>query len=120
LQRWVDEGYQLFFVSNQSGVASGKVSQSAVEAAFARTVELLGLPVAETTFCPHPSFPVGCFCRKPLPGLGVYLQQRHGLAPEHLVMVGDMESDRQFAEAIGARFYHTDSFFGPEPPTPHR
>ena len=38
---------------------------------FARTVELLDLPVAEVAYCPHPAFPVGCFCRKPLPGLGV-------------------------------------------------
>src|SRR5207249_3863277 len=47
LQKWIDKGYQLFFVSNQSGVASGTVSREVVEAAFARTVELLRLPVTE-------------------------------------------------------------------------
>ena len=112
LARWIEDGYRLFFVSNQSGVASGKVSRDAVEAAFARTVELLQLPVDEVAFCPHPAFPVGCFCRKPLPGMGIYLSHRHGLAPDQLVMVGDMESDERFAEAIGARFHHADAFFG--------
>ncbi|MBS0657687.1 MAG: HAD-IIIA family hydrolase [Verrucomicrobia bacterium] len=112
LQRWLDDGYQLFFVSNQSGVASGNVTAEAVEACFARTVELLGLPVTEIAYCPHPAFPAGCFCRKPLPGMGIFLSDRHGLAREHLVMVGDMASDQQFAESLGARFVHTNDFFG--------
>ncbi len=114
LQRWLADGYQLFFLSNQSGVASGHVSVEAVEAAFARTVELLDLPVAEIAFCPHPAFPVGCFCRKPLPGHGIRLIQKYGLAREHLVMVGDMESDARFAEAIGAKYFHADDFFRPK------
>lgn len=111
LQRWLDDGYQLFFVSNQSGVASENVTAEAVEACFARTIELLGLPVQEVAYCPHPAFPAGCFCRKPLPGMGILLADRHGLAREHLVMVGDMASDQQFAEGLGARFIHTDQFF---------
>lgn len=111
LQRWVDEGYRLFFVSNQSGVASETVTKAAVDAAFARTVELLGLPVTEVAYCPHPAFPVGCFCRKPLPGLGVALIQRHQLAREHMLMVGDMDSDRDFARALGVRYVDAAEFF---------
>lgn len=111
LQRFVDEGYQLFLVSNQSGVASEKLSKADAEAAFARTIELLGLPVAEVMYCPHPAFPVGCFCRKPLPGLGVSLIQRHRLAREHVIMVGDMDSDRDFARALGVRYVDAGEFF---------
>jgi histidinol-phosphate phosphatase family protein len=118
LQPWVDAGYKLFFVSNQSGVASGQVSREAVDGCFQRTVELLGLPVTEIAVCPHPAFPAGCFCRKPLPGLGIYLQQCHGLAGEHLVMVGDMDSDEQFAAAIGAKYYTAEEFFSSSPPRP--
>ncbi|MBK9756086.1 MAG: HAD-IIIA family hydrolase [Nannocystis sp.] len=116
LQRFVDEGYQLFLVSNQSGVASGTLSKEAAEAGFARTIDLLGLPVAEVAYCPHPAFPVGCFCRKPLPGLGVALMQRHRLAREHLIMVGDMDSDRDFARALGARYFDADEFFAVKRP----
>lgn len=111
LERWVNDGYTLFFVSNQSGVAGGKVSKEAVEAAFSRTIELLGLPVAEVLYCPHPAFPVACFCRKPLPGLGVSLIQRHKLAREHLTMVGDMDSDREFAQALGAKYITAEELF---------
>ena len=112
LQRWVDQGYALFFVSNQSGIASEMVSREAAEGAFARTVALLGLPVAEVAFCPHPAFPVGCFCRKPLPGLGVSLIQRHQLSREHLIMVGDMDSDRDFARSLGVKYVAAEAFFG--------
>jgi histidinol-phosphate phosphatase family protein len=111
LKRWVDDGYALFFVSNQSGIASGTVAREAVDAAFARTVELLDLPVAEVAYCPHPAFPAGCFCRKPLPGLGIWLIQRHELAREHVVMVGDMDSDRDFARALAARYVDAAEFF---------
>jgi HAD superfamily hydrolase (TIGR01662 family) len=112
LQRWLDDGYQIFFVSNQSGIASAQLDRAAAESAFLRTVQLLGLPVTEVAYCPHPAFPVGCYCRKPLPGLGVYLMQRHRLAREHLVMVGDMDSDAQFAAGLGARYFDAGEFFG--------
>jgi HAD superfamily hydrolase (TIGR01662 family) len=111
LSRWIDQGYSLFFVSNQSGIASGKLSQGDADSAFARTVELLGLPVTEITYCPHPAFPVGCFCRKPLPGIGVYLSRKYKLDPAHLVMVGDMDSDAAFAVSVGARYFDSKDFF---------
>jgi histidinol-phosphate phosphatase family protein len=114
LEKWIADGYTLFFVSNQSGIASATVTREAVDAAFARTVELLGLPVAEVAYCPHPAFPVGCFCRKPLPGLGVSLIHRHKLARDHVVMVGDMDSDEDFARSLGARYVHVDTFFAGE------
>jgi HAD superfamily hydrolase (TIGR01662 family) len=111
LQSWLDDGYQLFLVSNQSGVASGKVTRAAVEACFERTVELLGLPVTEVCFCPHKAYPVSCYCRKPMPGFGIALMRKYELSPEQLVMVGDMDSDARFAAAIGATYHSADAFF---------
>jgi len=118
LTRWVEAGYRLFFVSNQSGVASGKLGHENAVAAFMRTAEMLQLPIAEVAYCPHPAFPVGCFCRKPMPGLGVYLMRKHHLSPEHLLVVGDMASDAAFAAAINARYYDAAEFFGPNGPRP--
>lgn len=111
LEEWMSRGYKLFFVSNQSGVASNQLSAEAARACFERTVELLGLPVEEIVFCPHPAFPVGCFCRKPMPGMGVWLQRRHRLSQEHLVVVGDMDSDARFAAGLGARYFDAGDFF---------
>jgi histidinol phosphatase-like enzyme len=83
-----------------------------------RTAELLTLPVTEIVYCPHPSKPVGCFCRKPMPGLGVYLMQRHLLSREHLVMVGDMDTDAECAAAFGATYFDAEEFFGTTAPVP--
>ncbi|MEZ4454485.1 MAG: aldo/keto reductase [Nannocystaceae bacterium] len=112
LRRYVGEGYKLFFVSNQSGVASGKLSAEAADAAFQRTIDLLDLPIAEVAYCPHPAFPVGCFCRKPMPGLGIALIERHGLARDQMLMVGDMDSDHDFARALGVKYVDAAEFFG--------
>ncbi|MFO1494624.1 MAG: aldo/keto reductase [Lysobacterales bacterium] len=111
LQQWVDQGWTLFLVSNQSGIASEKVSAEAVRACFDYTIAQLGVPIADALWCPHPAFPAGCFCRKPMPGLGIALARKHGLALSESVMVGDMDSDAQFAAAIGARFIHAEAFF---------
>lgn len=116
LKRWMDDGYDLFFVSNQSGVSSGKLSMEDADGAFQRTVELLtaeekDLVVKEVAYCPHTAFPAGCFCRKPLPGLGIYLMQKHLLDPSQWVMVGDMASDAEFAKNIGAKYFDAASFF---------
>jgi len=111
LAQWLDQGWRLFFVSNQSGIASGNVTESAVREAFERTRELLGLPITDIAFCPHPAFPVACYCRKPMPGMAVALARKHGLALSESVMVGDRDSDAQFAAAIGARYFDAEAFF---------
>jgi HAD superfamily hydrolase (TIGR01662 family) len=111
LSRWIEDGYSLFFVSNQSGISSGKLSQDDANSAFQRTIDLLGLPVQEICYCPHPAFPVGCFCRKPMPGMAIYLSRKYKLDMAQLVMVGDMDSDAAFARSIGARYIDASVFF---------
>jgi HAD superfamily hydrolase (TIGR01662 family) len=111
LLRWVASGYHLFFVSNQSGIAEGKLTREMADAAFRRTAELLRLPVTEIAYCPHQAHPVACWCRKPSPGLGVYLMERHRLARNHLIVVGDVARNAEFAAALGARFWDPRQFF---------
>ena len=116
LAEWHQQGYRLFFVSNQSGISSGKLESRNAEAAFHRTIELLNLPVDDVAYCPHKAFPVSCFCRKPMPGLAVKLIEKHGLALEHLHVVGDMKSDAELAKAIGAHYHEAHEFFGDPAP----
>lgn len=118
LEKWIAEGYKLFFISNQSGVHSGKLSVEDADACFQKTIDLLGLPVEEVCYCPHSAFPVGCFCRKPMPGMAVYLSDKYQLAHQHLVMVGDMKSDAAFAEGLGIRYFDAEDFFSAEGVTP--
>ena len=110
LQRWKDMGYLLLGVSNQSGIEKGKLDERAAIACFDRTNELVGHDI-EYQYCPHHSFPIRCYCRKPMPGLGVYFVHKHLLNPEECIMVGDATSDKTFAKRCGFKFEKADDFF---------
>ncbi len=111
LQRYAAEGWKLLGVSNQAGIARGDLTREQAEACFARTNELLGLDI-DVRYCPHPSGAVRCWCRKPMPGLGVALIQEHGLRREDCVMVGDRDSDVDFARNLGVQYRTEAAFFG--------
>lgn len=111
LQKWLDDGYQLFFVSNQGGIHGKKLTAEDAQACFDKTAELLDLPITAMRFCPHKAFPVSCFCRKPMPGMAVSLAHEFKLDLTQLHMVGDMDSDRRFAEGLGIPFHGAEAFF---------
>ncbi|TNE91181.1 MAG: HAD-IIIA family hydrolase [Deltaproteobacteria bacterium] len=110
LEQYANAGWRLFGVSNQAGVALGQVSIDGVEEAAERTVELLGLPI-EIAYCPHPHRPVGCWCRKPLPGMALQFLLRYELDPANCLMVGDRDSDESFARRLGMPYRDQADFF---------
>jgi len=110
LLEYQDKGYILTGVSNQSGVEKKKLSYDDAICCFQRTNDLLGLDI-DFRFCPHHSFPISCFCRKPITGLGVELIETYKLNPNQCIMVGDMTSDKTFANRCGFKFIHADEFF---------
>ncbi|MEZ4470557.1 MAG: aldo/keto reductase [bacterium] len=114
LRRYRDAGFLLLGISNQSGVAAGHLTEEAALACIERTNALLGVEI-EAEICPHPAGRApACYCRKPMPGIGVLFIERHQLDPARCLMVGDLETDRGFAEAAGFRFEHADDFFAPD------
>lgn len=110
LQRYKDDGYLLLGVSNQSGVRKGVLSAADADACFDRTNELLGFDI-DYLYCPHASFPIACYCRKPMPGFGVVHIEKYKLDPSQCIMVGDMTSDKTFAKRSGFQFQHASEFF---------
>jgi HAD superfamily hydrolase (TIGR01662 family) len=120
LQAYVDAGWLLLGVSNQSGIASGALTPEAARACFDRTNDLLGHDI-DVRWCPHPAGPIRCWCRKPMPGLGVALIHEFGLDRSACLYVGDMTTDRTFAANVGMPFALADEFFataeGPDPLT---
>jgi HAD superfamily hydrolase (TIGR01662 family) len=110
LREYQEKGYQLFGVSNQSGVAKGILTAAQAHACFERTNELLGLHI-DYKFCPHNIPPVNCYCRKPHVGHGVWLIEEHLLDREQCIFVGDQTTDKTFAQRCGFRYYHADEFF---------
>lgn len=110
LARYEKQGYKLLGVSNQSGVEKGVFTFDEAVACFEKTNELLDFKI-DYKFCPHHSFPIRCFCRKPMPGLGVYFIEKYGLDPKQCIMVGNATSDKTFAERSGFQYQDAEVFF---------
>jgi HAD superfamily hydrolase (TIGR01662 family) len=110
LQKYLAKGYKLLGVSNQSGIEKGDLSEQTAIACFNKTNQMLGFDI-DVQYCPHHSFPIRCYCRKPLPGLGVYLIETHKLNAAQCIMVGDSTSDKTFASRSGFSYTPSSEFF---------
>ena len=110
LARLQGEGWTLLGVSWHPEIAAGRRTAAEVDALIDRTHELLGVRL-DYRYCPHGDGPPVCWCRKPLPGLGVELVERHRLDPARCVYVGRDPSDRAFARVLGFEFRHADEVF---------
>jgi len=86
------------------------LAPDAVAACLGRLRALLDAPL-DVAVCPHPAGPPVCFCRKPLPGLGVVLAHRHGLEPARTVHIGARPTDRAFAARLGFGYVEADGSF---------
>jgi aryl-alcohol dehydrogenase-like predicted oxidoreductase/predicted kinase/histidinol phosphatase-like enzyme len=112
LHRHAAEGWRLLGMSWQPEIAEKAVSVAEVDAGFARMQELLGVPI-EVEYCPHGGGPPVCWCRKPLPELGVRFIQRHRLDAAQCIYVGGGPQDPGFAGRFGFQYRDAEEFFEP-------
>jgi histidinol phosphatase-like enzyme len=110
LARYAAEGWTLLGLSRHPEVGSGRRTRAEVEAVFERTHEQLGVRL-DHRYCTHGDGPAVCWCRRPLPGLGVELILHHRLDPARCVYVGRDPSDRAFARVLGFGFRDADDVF---------
>lgn len=103
LRRDRDEANLILGLSWQPEIADGSRTAGEVAAVFARMNALVGFPI-EVEYCSHSAGPPLCWCRKPLPGLGVLLIHRHRLDPAQCVYVGNGAADPGFARKLGFRY----------------
>ena len=103
VQRLRAAGVKVGVVSNQSGVARGALGLDDVARVNARVDELIG-PFDTWQICPHGEDD-GCGCRKPAPGMVLAAAEELGVAPDRIVLVGDIGTDVAAGEAAGARAY---------------
>jgi aryl-alcohol dehydrogenase-like predicted oxidoreductase/histidinol phosphatase-like enzyme len=111
LRRYRDAGYRLLGMSWQPDMVGGGQSAEGVAAVMRRMCELLGVDI-EVEYCPHAPGPPTCWCRKPLPGLGVLFVQRHRLDPAQCIYVGSGPQDPGFARRLGFGYREAGEFFG--------
>jgi len=105
-------GYELFVISNQSGVARGFFDEAAVLRVFEHIhMELAstGVVLAGSYYCPHLSngtvqaFAIDCDCRKPAPGLLLRTAAEHDIDLASSFVVGDILDDVEAGKRAGCR-----------------
>jgi aryl-alcohol dehydrogenase-like predicted oxidoreductase/predicted kinase len=112
LGRYRDDGWRLIGLSWRPEIAAETLTPAQAEAGFARMNDLLGLDI-EVAYCPHAAGPPVCWCRKPLPGLGVVFIARHRLDAARCIYVGNGPHDPGFARRLGFQYREADEFFAP-------
>ena len=110
LRRYRDEGLLPLGLAWRPQIADKTMTVEEVDAGFARLQEQLGVSM-EVLYCPHPAGPPRCWCRKPLPGLGVVFIQRHRLDPSRCIYVGAGPQDPGFARRLGFQYCDAADFF---------
>jgi hypothetical protein len=111
LRRYRDQGWLLLGLAWRPQIADKTMTAEQVDTEFARLQEQLGVAI-EVLYCPHAAGPPKCWCRKPLPGLGVVFIQRHRLDPSRCIYVGSGPQDPAFARRLGFQYRDAREFFG--------
>ncbi len=98
---FAQRGYEIFVITNQSGIARGFYSERDFEilsefmlAEFAK----MGVKIAKIYHCPHLE---GCECRKPKPGMILRARDEFGVNLAQSILIGDNLSDMQAGANAG-------------------
>ncbi len=113
--KWLNnQGYLVFVVTNQSGIARGYYTEEAVHALHAYILMDLKRNNAHIDafyYCPHyakgtiAQYSVDCTCRKPGSGMLVQAMSEWPIDTTRSLMIGDKKSDILAAEAAGISGY---------------
>lgn len=93
-------GVLVGIVTNQSGVATGRITEDELHAVNGEVERQLGR-FDTWQICTHAAGH-GCVCRKPMPGLVLRAAADLGVPARNCLMVGDTEADVEAARAAGA------------------
>jgi histidinol-phosphate phosphatase family protein len=96
-------GMRLVILTNQSGIAQGKLTLEQLDAIHNRLRLLLqerGIALEGIYACPH-GVEAGCACRKPATGLVDQAATELGLSPKRSVVIGDKRADLELGRTLG-------------------
>lgn len=111
--RWCnDQGFYVFVVTNQAGIAKGihtEADTRRFHQAMQEELRAVGAHVDDFIYCPHHKdgtvepYARPCSCRKPHPGMLHSLLARWPVDKGHSLLVGDKPSDLEAAAAADIR-----------------
>lgn len=105
MQAFINAGYLLVVISNQSGIGREKIKPEEAEQVHQRFVEVFeenGISFSGVYYCPHAP-EENCACRKPKPGMIHQAAQELNIDVEHSFMIGDKLSDIQTGHNAGMK-----------------
>ena len=98
-------GYQIILISNQPGIARGRLTEETLAAIHQKMQDELaevGACVDHIYYCPH-DWDEGCECRKPKPGMFFQAQRELSLDLTKCWMLGDDERDMHAGGDAGCK-----------------
>lgn len=95
LRYLAEHDFAIIFVTNQVGIAEGRLNEAGFEVIQNKVKELLapsGVSILQTYMCPHGPDD-NCDCRKPKPKLVLQALREFNLDPKTTYPIGDRQSD---------------------------
>ncbi|MBT3297523.1 HAD-IIIA family hydrolase [archaeon] len=89
------EGYSFIVISNQAGIARGKMSLEDLNKIDLKMKEIFrenGINILKSYYCPH-HWEEGCYCRKPNPGMLINAANEFKFRLDQTFFIGDDERD---------------------------
>jgi histidinol-phosphate phosphatase family protein len=114
------EDFKVIVVTNQRGIATGKIKISNLEEIHARMSTVVSRNdgmISAIYYCPH-QVEENCNCRKPKPGMLLFAAEAHRLNLTECWMVGDSLTDVEAGRRAGCRTALISSSFGASAPAP--
>src|SRR5579863_301092 len=109
-------GFRLVMVSNQDGLGSARYPRARFEQVQAFLLQLLasqGIEFDQVFICPHLERE-DCLCRKPRTGLVTEYLRAQPIDPGRSAMIGDRDTDLEFARDLGIRGLRVDADAAPD------
>ncbi len=105
LKHLADNGFEVIIITNQAGIAEGRIDAQDFERIHGKVLEMLapsGVKILKTYMCPHSSDD-NCDCRKPKPTMLLQAAKEFGIDLPGSYMVGDRGSDIIAGENTGTK-----------------
>lgn len=105
VKRLTDNGYRIILISNQPGIARGRLTVETLDAIhdkMQKELQEVGTGIDHMYYCPH-DWDEGCDCRKPKAGMLFQAQKELSLDLTKCWMLGDDERDMHAGGDAGCK-----------------